>query len=111
MPRASSTSVVERNRLWRGSFETEPWEASWATEALFFVRALEARGLPSGTIARVQLSPDGMHWCDEGTCVPLPTEANGVTFGRVSHFGGWLRLAGEVPPEAEVKVIAYLVLK
>ena len=108
--RRSHTAVVERNILWAGPFETEPYEAAWATEAIFFVRALETSGPLAGSRARVQISPDGMHWCDEGTEVPLPSEP-GVTFGRVSHFGGFLRLTGQLPEGAEARVIVCLVLK
>lgn len=108
---ASVTSVIERNRVWRARFETEPWEAAWAKEAIFFVRALAVAGNPSEAVARVQISPDGMRWCDEGTSFALPAAVDGLTFGRVAHFGGWLRLVGELPPGAELKVICYLVLK
>jgi hypothetical protein len=111
MIRQSYTAVVERNRLWTGQFETEPYEAAWASEAIFFVRALEASGGLAHARACVQISPDGMHWCNEGTLVNLPTKAGAITFGRVSHFGGWLRLAGQVPSGEQIKVIAYLVLK
>ena len=110
MMRHSHTAVVERNRIWKGSFETEPYEAAWAREAIFFVRTLEASEPAAGCCARVQISPDGMHWCDEGTEVLLSCEP-GVTFGRVGHFGGYLRLAGELAGGAEVKVIVYLALK
>ena len=111
MTRQSYTAVIERNRVWNGSFETEPYEAAWANEAIFFVRALETSGKLVDARACVQISPDGMHWCDEGTLVDLPAKEGTTTFGRVGHFGGWLRLAGQVPPGAQVKVIVYLVLK
>ena len=108
--RESHTTVLERNRLWKGVFQTEPYEAAWAGEAIFFVRALEVSGSLAGCVARVQISPDGVHWCDEGTSIAVPDDA-GVTFGRVKHFGTHLRLAGELPEGAEMKVIVYLVLK
>jgi hypothetical protein len=111
MIRQSYTAVIERNRLWTGACATEPYEAAWAGEAIFYVRALEASGVPEDAQARVQISPDGMHWCDEGTRFPLPTARDEVTFGRVCRFGGWLRIAGELPPGAEIKVIVYLALK
>jgi len=111
MTRQSYTAVLERNRVWKGAFETEPYEAAWASEATFFVRALEASGELGDAQACVQISPDGMHWCDEGTLVDLPVREGMTTFGRVRHFGGWLRLAGRVPQGAQVKVIVYLVLK
>ncbi|HET7265679.1 MAG TPA: hypothetical protein VFL28_13525 [bacterium] len=104
------TAVVERNVRWAGAFSTEPYEAAWASEAIFFVRTLEPGTLRTEAAARVQISPDGMRWADEGTAVPLRAGL-GVTFGRVSHFGGWLRLAGELGPGEALTVIVYLVLK
>jgi hypothetical protein len=110
MNRTSVTSVVERNQRWQGHFETEPWESGWAAEGIFFIRALSAE-LPVGLTARVQISPDGMHWTDEGTEIELPAVSDQVTFGKVSHFGGWLRLVGDLPDDAGVTVIVYLSLK
>jgi hypothetical protein len=110
MNRASVTSVVERNQRWDGHFETEPWESAWATEGIFFIRALAA-DLSTGSTARVQISPDGMHWVDEGTEIELPTMQDQVTFGKIGHFGGWLRLVGDLPDGAGVTVIVYLSLK
>jgi len=97
--------------LWTGTFETEPYEAAWASEAIFFIRALEASGIPDDVPACVQISPDGRHWCNEGSFVFLPTDPNAITFCRVSHFGGWLRLVGALPPGTQLKVLVYLVLK
>ena len=51
-----------------------------------------------------------MHWCDEGTEVPLKAEP-GVTFGRVSHFGTYLRLAGSLREGTALRVIVYVALK
>lgn len=107
----SHTTILERNGAWDGAFETEPYEAAWAREAIFFIRAWAVEGVTGVPRARVQISPDGMHWCDEGTTVPLPTTTEGLTFGRVSHFGGWLRLVGEVPAGASIRVLVYLTIK
>ncbi len=106
----SYTAVVERNQVWSGAFATEPYEAAWAHEAIFFIRVLEARNLDRLNVY-VQISPDGMHWCDEGTHLSLPVEAEQVVFCRVAHFGGWLRLHGTLPEGAELRVIVYLSLK
>ena len=108
--RQSQTAVVERNVEWQGDFALEPWETAWASEAIFFVRVLEATNVPEGIHARVQLSPDGMHWCDEGGELCLPT-GPGLSFCRVVHFGGWLRLVGSLPAGASLTVIVYLTLK
>jgi hypothetical protein len=108
--RQSYTTVLERNTTWAGAWATEPYEAAWAGEALFFIRALEAAGELGGAVGRVQISPDGLHWVDEGTQIAL-SEPPATTFARVRHFGGWLRLAGELPAGATLKVLAYLALK
>jgi hypothetical protein len=111
MIRRSFTATVARNETWTGQAATEPYEAAWASEAIFFVRALEASGPLADAVARVQISPDGIHWCDEGTTFRLPASAGQVTFGRVCHFGGYLRLAAVLPPGAMCKVIVALALK
>lgn len=108
--RQSHTAVLERDALWAGAFETEPHEAAWASEAIFFVRVLESSGPVATTQARVQISPDGMRWCDEGTSFTLGDEAE-VTFGRVANFGTYLRLVGEVPEGGQMRVIVYLAMK
>jgi hypothetical protein len=108
--RQSFTAVIARNVTWQGDFAVEPYETAWATEAIYFVRVLEAANMPTDAVARVQVSPDGVHWCDEGTEVPLSPNA-GVTFARISHFGGWLRLVGKLADGAQLTVIVYLTLK
>ena len=108
--RASHTAVVERDIEWTGSFATEPYEVSWAAEALFFIRLLDAQSLDEPFCLHVQISPDGMRWCDEGTTFPLDPTAE-LSWCRVSHFGGWLRLRGELAEGQSARVIAYLHLK
>jgi len=109
--RESYTLPVERNIRWEGAFSSDTAETAWANEAIFFVRALNVEGDVSGVTCRVQISPDGMYWCDEGTIFDLPAEVDAVTFGRVTHFGGWLRIVGELPAGGAITVIVYLVLK
>ena len=109
MVRQSYTAVIERNRFIEGEWATEPYECGWASEAIFFVRKLEASGPVEGMQLRVQISPDGMRWCDEGTTLIL-TDAE-VDFGKVRHFGNWLRLAGKLPEGARLRVLVALALK
>lgn len=109
MPRQVYTAVVERNVTWAGAFATEPYEAGWAAEALIFIRVLS--GVVSQQSAAVQVSPDGIRWLDEGTRIPLPEQPDGLTLARVTHFGNWLRLAGELPPGQYCTVLVYFVLK
>jgi hypothetical protein len=109
MIRQNYTAVVERNTTFTGEFASEPYECGWASEAIFFIRKLETGGQVAGTPLRVQISPDGMHWCDEGTQVVL-TSAE-VDFVRVRRFGNWLRLAGTLVQGATLRAIIALSLK
>ena len=59
----------------------------------------------------LQISADGFNWVDEGTFLDLPAEKDAVTFCKVSHFGGWLRIAGTLAPNNQVQVLVSLVLK
>jgi hypothetical protein len=110
MLRESQTAVVARNERWTGSVATEPYEAGWAREAVLFVRALKDAEGSTGT-ARVEISPDGMRWCPEGTTFPLPARADEVTFARISHFGNWLRIAAELPDGSALMVLVTYHLK
>ena len=108
--RTSHTAVVERNSIFTSGFDTEPHECAWASEARWFVRIL---GITEGAElrARAQISPDGMFWIDEGTELPVMSEA-GLYSIKLREFGGWLRLRADLEgSDPEVKLIIYLVLK
>ena len=110
--RNAYTAVIARGDLWEQSVQTEPYEAAWAGEAIFFVRVLEATGTgAAAATARVQISPDGMHWVDEGAAMQIAARAEALSFARVNNFGGWLRLSVTVPPQVGIKVVATLALK
>ena len=110
MLRQSQAAVVARNETWRGKAATEPHEAGWAAEAIFFVTALaDAEGDPGE--ARVQLSPDGMRWADEGSALRLPAVKDEVGYVRVARFGTWLRLVADMPERASLRVLVTLHLK
>ena len=63
----SYTAVIARGEDWVNGSTTEPYEASWAREAVIIVRTLETGTLKPGAKAHVQVSLDGMRWIDEGT--------------------------------------------
>ena len=109
--RQSHTAVLARNETWSGEVATEPYEVAWASEAIVFLRVLEPAEVPYGVTLRVQISPDGMRWCDEGSVVALGGDPDVPTFVRVTHFGGWLRLTGSLADGVVAKVVAYLALK
>jgi len=111
MIRRSFTATVARNEAWTGKTATEPYECGWASEAIFFVRALATAGDLRGATARIEISPDGIRWCEEGTAFGMPLQAEETTFGKVSHFGGYLRIVAEIPPGASVTVVVALALK
>ena len=111
MIKRSFTATVARNDLWEGSAATEPYECAWASEAIFFIRALDTRGALAGAEARVRISPDGIHWVDEGARCDLPARKDAVTFARVREFGGYLRIVGSVPQGAACLVMVALALK
>ncbi|MEO8858138.1 MAG: hypothetical protein ABI343_14240 [Burkholderiaceae bacterium] len=112
MIRNTYTAVIARGDLWEQSVQTEPYEAAWAAEAVFFVRVLEVVGPgKSAAVARVQISPDGLHWVDEGAQLQIDARPESLCFARISNFGGWLRLDVTVPPESGIKVVATLALK
>ena len=109
MLRESYTAIVERSEALKGSLATEPYECGWAGEAIFFVRILERAGSLEGVALQVQISPDGIRWCEEGTSITFGEEE--VAFCKVAHFGNWLRLAGTLPDGVSIRAIIALSLK
>lgn len=84
-----ATTVVELRQCFEQTVETHPFECGWADEAIVFVEPHNAD--PGDVVTlRVQLSPDGIRWLDEGTVLRVTEHA----MARLTHFGGFLRLAG-----------------
>ena len=96
-----------RAELISDGFVSEPYEAGWASEATVF-----ADGIAGDFAAaiRVQISPDGLKWFDEGTLLDLPADGSGA-FARVKHFGNWLRLRADVPDSGDGRLTLTLHLK
>jgi hypothetical protein len=107
----SYTAVIARGEDWTDGSTTEPYEASWAREAIIMIRTLENGTLIEGAKAHVQISLDGMHWVDEGSSLDIPTKVNGVSMARLGHFGHYLRLRAEMPANATGFMLATLSLK
>ncbi len=104
------TAVVARNEVWTGDCATEPYEAGWAREAIFFVRTLKP---PKGSITKawVEISADGMNWAPEGSVFDMPAAKDAVTFQRLTHFGNFLRVTAPLPEGSELVVPVSLHLK
>jgi hypothetical protein len=107
----STTAVLNRNELWRGEVASEPYECGWAREAIVWIRAMAVEGDLRGVRARVQISPDGIRWLDEGGALALPAAEGEVTFARVREFGNWLRVAADLPKGASLKVLVTITAK
>ena len=114
MLKRSHTAVLEKNETYSADFDTEPYEAGWAGEARFFLHVLEVQPLESGgegkMTASVQISPDGLHWCNEGSVLE-PITGTGLYSIGVTNFGGWLRLSCRVAGGSAFKLMVYLGLK
>ncbi|AWO00838.1 hypothetical protein DLD77_03565 [Chitinophaga alhagiae] len=104
-------AAVERRKYFKGTISSHPMEAGWAGEAIFFLIVEELTGKDACVNACVEISPDGINWIREGAAFPLISKP-GHYFCKVSHFGNWLRINGEITgPEAEAKASVHLHLK
>jgi hypothetical protein len=110
--RHALTAVLERNTTFAKDFHTEPYEAGWAAEARWFVRTLELEGDAPALRLTVQISPDGLHWCDDDESAEQLVTEPGLVSLRVREFGHWLRLRATVTGgDPRAKVLIYLALK
>jgi hypothetical protein len=112
MMRQCVTAVVSRNEVWSGNAASEPYECGWAGEAIVWLRCLGAvKGKPGTAKARVQISPDGMRWVDEGTKLKFPAKEGAIAHARLTNFGNFLRVVADLPKGASAKVLLTLTLK
>jgi len=81
--------------LENGSYVSEPFEAGWALEATAFLYIHSVAGSDPRLYLRAQISADGQRWIDSGLAFREIT-APGGSYLNLTHFGNWLRLAGEV---------------
>lgn len=104
-------AAVERRKYFKGEISSHPMEAGWAGEAIFFLIVEELKGEGVRVNAFVEISADGINWIREGAAFPV-IDQPGHYFCKVSHFGNWLRVNGEISgQEAEVKASVHLHLK
>jgi len=105
------TTITERKMDFSGDFETHPYEAGWASEAICFIRVEAAAGESPQLNAAVQISVDGVRWVDEGTVFDAMRRP-GDYFVKVTHFGGFLRLRGSIRhPDSLFNLTVWWVLK
>ena len=83
----STTAVLVRGESVSNNYSTEPYEAGWAKEAIFFIYNLE-KDIEGKFV--VQISPDGFNWATDQNQILIP-KANSVAFIKLNHFGNWLK--------------------
>ena len=104
-------SAVERRKYFTGAISSHPMEAGWAGEAIFFLIIEELTGNDTRLNAWVEISSDGINWIREGSVFPQ-IDKPGHYFCKVTHFGNWLRVNGEIPGEGTgIKASVHLHLK
>lgn len=97
-------------------YVSEPYEAAWASEAIFFMRLLAVPQSRQRVEARFQaeISPDGLHWCPLSCAWQakgFDTEAQAWLHAvPVVRFGHWLRLRCQASTDF-FAFILYLSLK
>ncbi len=96
--RLFNASHLEVKKIFDADFQTNPYEAGWANECIFFVMVEALSGKSPKMIAEVEISHDGINWVKEGT-VSDPITKEGLHFIRVKHFGNWLRLNCKISGE------------
>ena len=102
------TSVLARRVRIDGDFATLPYEAGWATEAVFFIQTEGDH--PILQIA-VEVSPDGITWIRRGSAIELGTE-EAIAEVPVTAFGNWLRVTVRgSTPETTSRVLIHVNLK
>lgn len=84
---STHTSVLARRVRIAGDFATQPYEAGWAREAVFFVQAEQEH---PDLVIGAEVSPDGINWIGRAG-VTLPATGSLVDL-PVDRFGNWLRL-------------------
>ncbi|MHA6691257.1 hypothetical protein [Devosia sp. A449] len=104
----STVATLTRGEAWRLGDFSEPYEAGWASEAQIFARGLDDGG--HGGKAHVQVSPDGIRWCDEGSSLDL-LPGEGLSFIRLREFGHFIRLRVEMPVGAARAFLVTIALK
>jgi hypothetical protein len=102
------TSVLARRVGISDDFATLPYEAGWATEAVFFVQAEGDH--PDLTIA-AEVSPDGLAWLRRGSPVVLASDEPLAEL-PLTCFGSWLRLTlTGATAQRPARVLVHLTLK
>ncbi|MBX3078198.1 MAG: hypothetical protein KDB18_10675 [Salinibacterium sp.] len=102
------TSVLTRRLRVDSDFATLPYEAGWASEAVFFV---QTEGDHPDLALAAEVSPDGIHWIRRGSPVVLDSDA-ALAELPVTGFGNWLRVTVTgATPDATARLLIHVNLK
>lgn len=104
----TNTSVLARRVRITSDYATLPYEAGWATEAVFFTQVEGEH--PELTIS-TDISPDGINWIARGDARTL-REDETIAESGLTVFGNWVRLRIDgVSEERPARVLVHLNLK
>lgn len=104
----TNTSVLTRRVRVSGDHATLPYEAGWASEAVFF---LQAEGEHPDLAVGVEVSPDGIAWIRRGPTTTLAA-SEAIAELPVAVFGNWLRLTvAGAGPQRPARILVHLSLK
>ncbi len=106
--RNTHTSVLARRVRINADYVTLPYEAGWASEAIFFTQVEGEH--PELTISS-EISPDGIHWVQRGdTQVLFATDA--IAASTLTVFGNWIRLVIRgATPDRPARILVHLSMK
>lgn len=101
-------SVLERRVSINAPYSTYPFEAGWASEAVFFI---QTEGPHPTLRLQPEISPDGANWTPMETASVLAVDTS-IRALRLQNFGGWLRLTIEGATDSEPAIVlVHLALK
>lgn len=102
------TSVLARRVRIDSDFATLPYEAGWATEAVFFT---QVEGDHPELEISTDISPDGINWVQRGNPQTLASDES-ITDNSLTVFGNWVRLRISGASEhAPARVLVHLNVK
>ena len=102
------TSVLARRVRISADYATLPYEAGWATEAVFFT---QAEGDHPELRVTTEISPDGINWIRRGEIQTIG-DADPMAANALTCFGNWVRVVVTgATPEQPARVLIHANLK
>jgi hypothetical protein len=106
--RNTHTSVLARRVRIDTDFATLPYEAGWASEAIFFT---QVEGAHPELAITTEISPDGIHWVQRGDAQAL-SATDTIAASTLTVFGNWIRLVIRgATPDRPARILVHLSMK